>query len=251
MSATAAAREARLELDRLLQTDAAALAARLNAGFADAVERYVALLLEANARLNLTRVVEPVAIAHLHLLDALAALPIIDAAAPRRAVDLGSGGGVPGLVLALARPDVAWALVDSAGKKATLLRSFAEALGLRRVVVLAERAESLGNDHAHRETYDLVTARACAPLPVLVEYAVPLLRRDGRLLAWKGLLADADPEVRRGAAAARSLGGGPPAIVDPGLGALGGHRFVVIHKVRATPAHFPRRPGEPARRPLG
>jgi 16S rRNA (guanine527-N7)-methyltransferase len=251
LSATASARAARLELDRLLQTDASALAARLPAGFADAVERYVALLLDANARLNLTRVVEPVAVARLHLLDALAALPLIDAAAPRRAVDLGSGGGVPGLVLALARPDVAWTLVESAGRKAAVLRSFAEALGLRAVVVIAERAESLGRDPLHRERYDLVTARACAALPVLVEYALPFLRRDGTLLAWKGPLSDADPEMRRGAAAASMVGGGRPTIVDPDLPVLGGHRFVVIPKVRMTPARFPRRPGEPGRRPLG
>ena len=251
MSATASARAARLELDRLLQTDASALAARLPAGFADAVERYVALLLGANARLNLTRVVEPVTVARLHLLDALAALPLIDAARPRRAVDLGSGGGVPGLVLALARPDVAWTLVDSARRKAAILRSFAEALGLREVVVRDERAESLGRDPLHRERYDLVTARACAPLPVLAEYALPLLRRGGTLLAWKGPLTDADPEMRRGATAAGMLGGGRPTIVDPELPVLGGHRCVVIAKERTTPARFPRRPGEPARRPLG
>jgi 16S rRNA (guanine527-N7)-methyltransferase len=251
LSATDAARVARLELDRLLQTDAAALDARLPAGYADAVERYVAMLLDANARLNLTRVVEPAAVARLHLLDALAALPLVDAAAPARAVDLGSGGGVPGLLLALARPDVAWTLVDSARRKAAVVRSFAESLGLRDVVVLAERAESLGRDPVHRERYDLATARACAPLPVLVEYALPFLRRGGRLLAWKGPLTDADPEVRRGAVAADALGGGRPRIVDPGLAALGGHRFVVIPKIRETPARFPRRPGEPARRPLG
>lgn len=251
MSVTDAARGARLELDRLLDTDASALAARLPAGFADAAERYVALLLDANARLNLTRVVEPVAIARLHLLDALAGLPLVDAAAPSRALDLGSGGGVPGLVLALARPTIAWTLVDSATRKAEVLRSFAEALGLREVVVLAERAETLGHDPVHRERYDLVTARACAPLPVLVEYAVPLLGPDGRLLAWKGRLTDDDPEVRRGAAAASQVGGGRPSIVDLGIAVLGGHRFVVVPKLRATPARFPRRPGEPARRPLG
>jgi 16S rRNA (guanine527-N7)-methyltransferase len=85
-------------------------------GFADAAQRYIALLLEANERLNLTRVMEPEAIARLHLLDALAALPLLDAAAPAAAVDLGSGGGVPGIPLALARPDVRWLLVDSIAK---------------------------------------------------------------------------------------------------------------------------------------
>ena len=110
-----------------------------------AVERYVELLLAANARLNLTRIVAPAEVARLHLLDALSALPLLDALAPDRALDLGSGGGVPGLVLALARR-YAWTLVDSVGRKADALRGFVDALGLRNVVVIAERAEVLGRD---------------------------------------------------------------------------------------------------------
>src|SRR5918992_2811617 len=122
------ARAASLELDRLL----AGGPFELPTGFADAVERYVALLLEANRRLNLTRVVEPADVARLHLLDALSALPLIDALPDaRRAVDLGSGGGVPGLVVALARPDQRWLLVDSVRKKADAVREFAAALGIR------------------------------------------------------------------------------------------------------------------------
>lgn len=210
----------------------------------------MALLLEANARLNLTRVTEPGAVARLHLLDALSALPVLDALAPARAVDLGSGGGVPGLVVALARPDIAWTLVDSVGKKCDAMRGFAEALGLRSVTVVADRAESLGRDPRHREGYDLVTARACAALPVLAEYALPLAAVGGALLAWKGPLTAEDDELVQGAAAAALLGGGPPAIHDTGVAALGGHRLVLVPKERATPARYPRRPGEPARRPL-
>ena len=123
------ARAARLAIERLLPADALTLPD----GFADAAERYVGLLLDANRRLNLTRVVEPEAVARLHLLDSLAALPIVDALAPDRAVDLGSGGGVPALVLALARPKIGWTLVDSVGKKADALRSFVAALGLPNV----------------------------------------------------------------------------------------------------------------------
>jgi 16S rRNA (guanine527-N7)-methyltransferase len=241
-----AARAARAHLEALL--DSAALPA-LPPGFADAAERYVALLLAANARLNLTRVVEPQAVARLHLLDALAALPFLDRLAPTTAVDLGSGGGVPGIPLALARPEVRWVLVDSVGKKADALRGFVGALGLRNVEVLAERAEVLGRAPAHRERHDLVTARACAALPVLAELALPLLHTGGTLLAWKGPLTDADDEVRHGRVAAGQLGGGRLEI-QASLPALGGHTFVVVPKVNAAPARFPRRPGEPGRRPL-
>jgi 16S rRNA (guanine527-N7)-methyltransferase len=218
-------------------------------GFADAAEAWVDLLLAANARLNLTRIVEPDAIARLHLLDAVAALPLVDMIAPRRCLDLGSGGGVPGIPLALARPDIAWLLVDSVRKKVDALASFVEALGLPNVVVQAERAEALGRDPAHRERYDLVTARACAALPVVAEYALPLLRRGGTLLAWKGPMP-AD-ELRAGRAAAAELGNAEVDLRDSGVAALGDHRFIIVRKVDATPDRYPRRPGVPAQRPLG
>lgn len=243
---TDAAGAARTALERLLETDAPALRAQLPAGFADAAEAYVRLLLEANARLNLTRVVEPEAVGRLHLLDALAALPMLPRAGS--VVDLGSGGGVPGIVLALARPDLRWTLVDSVGKKADALRSFVAALGLANVEVLAERAEVLGHGPA-RESFDLVAARACASLPVLAEYALPLLRVGGRLLAWKGPISA--EELTAGGAASELLGGGVPEVRPAGIAALGDHRFVVIGKERPTDARWPRRPGEPARRPLG
>jgi 16S rRNA (guanine527-N7)-methyltransferase len=241
LSSADAAHAARLALERLWPTEP----------FFDVLEQYVALLLEANARVNLTRVTEPDAIARLHLLDARAALPLVDALRPTRAVDLGSGGGVPGLALAIARPGIAWTLVDSVGKKAAMLRSFADRLSLENLSVLAERAEMIGRDAAHRERYDLVTARACAPLPVLAELALPLLEPGGQLLAWKGPLREDDPEVRSGNAVSPLLGGGEVRLVDAGHAALGGHRFVTIDKLTPTPPRFPRRPGEPARRPLG
>ena len=247
--AAAAAHDARLALDGLL-TDAPALAAQLPPGYLDRVERFVTLLLEANARINLTRVVVPADVARLHLLDALAALPLLDAASIGPIIDLGSGGGVPAIPLALARPERSWTLVDSVAKKAAALRGMVDALGLRGVQILAERAEAIGRQPRHRERYAVATARAVAPLPVLAELALPLLRVGGTLVAWKGPLVEEDDEVRRGRAAIEQLGGDEPRLVDPGLPALGGHRFVVASKVRSTPARFPRRPGEPTRRPL-
>lgn len=243
------ARRARATFERLLETDAAALTGLLPPGYADAAERFVALLLEANSRLNLTRVVEPDAVARLHLLDAVSALPTIDRLAPDRVLDLGSGGGVPAIPLALARPGVRWALVDSVRKKVDVLAAIVAALGLATVETVAERAELLGRDPAYRERHDLVTARACAALPVLVEYALPLLRVGGTLLAWKGRVAE--EELRAGAAGAAELGGSEPEVVPSGVDDLGEHRFVLVRKERPTPARYPRRPGEPARRPLG
>jgi len=246
--AAADARRAREALEVLL-TDAPQIASELPPGYLDTIERYVALLLEANRRINLTRLTEARDVARLHLLDALAALPLIDELGGP-AIDLGSGGGVPAIPLALARPTTRWTLVDSVGKKAAVLRDIAEKMGLSRVTVVGARAESLGHDPAHRERYGLATARACAPLPVLAELALPLVSVGGSLLAWKGPLSAEDEEWRHGLSAAAQLGGADARIVDPGVPALGGHRFVVVAKRRATRQRFPRRAGEPARRPL-
>lgn len=220
----------------------------LPATFLDDAERFVALLLDANARHNLTRIVAPADVARLHLLDALSALPLIDAARPVTALDLGTGGGVPGLVLALARPEVRWTLVDSERRKVEAVSGFAEAIGLTNVTAVAERAETLGRG-AHRESFDLVTARACAALPVLAEYALPLTRIGGQLLAWKGPMGD--DEASAGAHAASLLGGSPPEVLPSGVATLGDHAFVRVRKVTATPDAYPRRAGVPTRRPLG
>jgi len=245
-----AAAETLAAFDRLL-ADAPSVGGALPPGFRNRLGGFVSLLLAANRRLNLTRVTEPGEVARLHLLDSLAALPIIDDAAPDAVIDLGSGGGLPAIPLAIARPGIHWTLVDSVGRKASALRGFVEALGLPNVAVVAERAEALGRDPRHRERYPMVTARACAPLPVLVELALPLLAADGTLLAWKGPLGEQDEEVQRGRRAIAEVGGGGLRIVSSGLPLLGGHRFVIVPKERPAPPRFPRRAGEPARRPLG
>jgi 16S rRNA (guanine527-N7)-methyltransferase len=248
--AAAAAREVRLALGQLL-ANAPGIAKLLPPTFIDRAEAYVELLLSANQRLNLTRVTTPDDVARLHLLDALAALPLIDQLERASAIDLGSGGGVPGIPLALARPDLRWLLVDSVAKKVAILSDFVDGLGLANVTVIAERAETLGRSSAHRERYDMVAARACAALPVLAELALPLLTIHGTLLAWKGPLTDDAEELRRGRAAVTQLGGGTVRVQPAGPSSLGGHTFVIATKEIATAPRYPRRPGEPGRHPLG
>ena len=227
------------------------LAGRLNTSMLDRLEAYVDLLLAANEHFNLTRVTQPIDVARTHLLDALAALPYLDDIASSRAIDIGSGGGLPAIPIAIARPDLSWLLVESVGKKARALSDFVDELRVPAVQVVAERAETVGRDPGYRETAGLVTARAVAALPVLAELAIPLLAPGGRLLAWKGPLTPHDGELRQGARAAALLGGGPPELLPAGIPQLGGHTFVRVAKRRPTPDHYPRRPGEPARRPLG
>jgi len=193
-----------------------------------------------------TTITDPAAAVDAHVADALVALELAEVRAARRIADLGSGAGFPGLVLAAALPDAAVALVESSSKKCAYLRRAAEAMGLDNVEVVAERAEEW-SDGLRR--CDLVTARAVAPLNVLVEYAAPLLAAGGALVAWKGR-RDAAQEADGDAAAAAT--GLAPAVVRPVMpwnGAQNLHLHLYL-KVGSTPNRYPRRPGMASKRPL-
>ena len=178
--------------------------------------------------------------------DSLSALELGCVTRARRIADLGAGPGFPGLALAVALPAAAVALVESQSRKTQVIERLASAAGLR-VEVLTERAEALAV--ARPGAFDLVTARAVAPLAVLVEYAAPLLAREGCLVAWKGR-RDPDEE-RAGVAAAAHTGLEQASIeaVRPYPAARNRHLHVFV-KVSETPSRFPRRPGMAQKRPL-
>jgi 16S rRNA (guanine527-N7)-methyltransferase len=193
-----------------------------------------------------TTVRDPATALDAHVADALVGLEIDAVGAAGRLADLGSGAGFPGLVLAAARPQAAVTLVEANGRKCAFLEGAVGAMGLENVTVVGERVESW---RAGIGTQDVVTARAVAPLNVLVEYAAPLLREGGTLAVWKGR-RDAGEEAD-GAAAGAVTGLEPGGVlaVHPWDGAehLHLHRYV---KVGATPNRFPRRPGMASKRPL-
>jgi 16S rRNA (guanine527-N7)-methyltransferase len=161
-------------------------------------------------------------------------------------VDIGSGGGLPGLPLKIARPGLRLTLVESDQAKAAFLVRTCATLGLGDVEVLARRAEEVGQDPRFRETFDVAVARALAPMPVLVELCLPLVRAGGRLLAQKTEHEDVDGAAH----AIETLGGALRHVAPaPSKGRRAG-TVVIIDKVRATPAIYPRRPGVPSRKPL-
>jgi 16S rRNA (guanine527-N7)-methyltransferase len=206
-----------------------------------------------NERVNLTRITDPSGIARLHFADSLACLrglPDTARSESLRCVDIGSGAGMPGLALAVACPSWQVTLMDSVSKKTDFLRHVAGALALKAVDVETARAEELGRSPNHRGRYDIAVARAVADLPVLAEYALPLLRVGGRLVALKG--RDAHEEVGRAAGALDKLGGTAVSAEPYELGGGTGTRYVVaVDKVADTPDKYPRRAGIPAKRPLG
>ncbi len=190
MSDANAATRANTELADLISSGAEALAIPLSGANVDRLVGYVRLIERWNATYNLTAIRDPGEMVGRHLLDALAMHRFVDAlaAAGGRLADLGSGAGLPGIPLAIAKPHLQVTLVESNGKKARFLREVVRMLGLANARVAQTRAEALQEPGA----YDAITARALATLPVILELGGHLLKPDGRLLAMKGARPDAE-----------------------------------------------------------
>ena len=163
-----------------------------------------------------------------------------------RLVDVGSGGGLPGLPIKIMRPDLEVTLVEADRSKAAFLVQACASLGLKNVSVVDRRAEEIGHDPRYRETFDVAVARALAPMRVLAELCLPLVAIGGRLLAQKTRAED----VSDAAHAIEILGGALRSVAAAPSGARALGTVVIVDKIRATPAAYPRRPGLPGRRPL-
>lgn len=185
----------------------------------------------------------------LHLADGLSGLEVEELAAAGRIADVGAGAGFPGLALATALPGARVDLIESTARKCEVISRLADAAGLGNARAVAARAEEWAAVEG-AGAYDAVTARALAPLAVLVEYAAPLLREGGILVAWKGA-RDAGEETAAAEAASR-LGMERCEVrrVEPFEGARARHLHV-FRKVAPTPEGFPRRAGAARKRPLG
>jgi 16S rRNA (guanine527-N7)-methyltransferase len=219
-----------------------ALAARagvtLTDGQQDLLARYLDLLLDANRTMNLTRIVDRGSAEVQHVGDALTLLPLLPAGCHRLA-DVGSGGGVPGIPLAIARPDAQVLLIESTKKKAGFLRKAAEQLGLQNVRVTEQRAEDVGAvGSPERESFDVVIARAVGTLDWLAEWCLPLARKGGRVLAMKG--QKVAEELPAAARAIRSLNGGEPVVHKVDLPGAEHHVVVEIPKAGKTDPRYPR-----------
>ena len=252
-----------------LRAGAAALGIDLAPDQLAAFDCYRDTLLAANQRINLTAITDPAAVEMRHFVDSLTCLLAWPTMTDRpiRVIDIGSGAGFPGLPLKLLRPHIGLTLVDSVGKKTAFLADLVRRLDLAATTVLTTRAEDLARQPAHREQYDVALARAVAPAPVLVEYALPFLRVGGRLIAQK-TVAKGPGELVACQRACVLLGGGPPRLRPVTLPspagqapeparhlaavqqALSDRALLVVEKQHPTPDRYPRRPGLPAKRPL-
>ena len=200
-----------------------------------------------------TTVSDPEAALEVHVADSLSGLEVPALASARRLADIGAGAGFPGLVLAIAIPRAQVDLIESAGRKTAVIDRLIQAAQLGNARSITARVEDYARQPAAvgggREAYDAVTARAVGPLALLVEYAAPLLRKDGVLVAWKGA-RDASEE-RAGAAAAEKVGMAVKAVVPVQPYPTSENRHLhVFRKIAPTPPQFPRRAGMARKRPL-
>ena len=187
-----------------------------------------------------------------HLVDSLSCLAATGIRWGSCLIDVGAGGGLPGIPLSVARPDLRVTLLEATEKKVRFLEYVKAELQLGNLEVLHARAEDAGRESRYREAFDLATARALAALPVVLEYCVPLVRTGGKVLAMKGRLQE--EELSQGVAAARELGAQLSETTAVDYRPQIPHkerRLVVFDKVSATPARFPRRVGLAKKRPLG
>ena len=208
----------------------------LDTAAAPQLERYAALLLEKNKVMNLTAITGERDVATLHLLDCAALLAQADMRG-KTVIDVGTGAGFPGMVLAILEPSARFTLLDSLGKRVDFLREVCEQLGLKNVTCVHARAEEFAA--GHRERFDIATSRAVAQLNVLSELTLPLVKVGGLFAAMKSTSTDEEIVAAHGAIA--QLGGQLAGCTDypvPETDVI--HRIVRIEKVRPTPKQFPR-----------
>ena len=233
----------------LAEEAASLLDLRLSAAQIQQFHQLSELLLDWNQRINLTSIQDPAAIAVKHYLDSLTVAKVIPHFDGQRLIDVGAGAGFPGLALAIAFPRLRVTLLDATAKKLRFIDQAGQALGLENIRPLHIRAEDAGRHPGHRGAYDIVTARAVAKMPILMEYTLPLAKRGGQVIAMQG--SRANEETRRAAKAITTLGGEVSAIEEIRLPTLDQPRYlVVIDKIKRTPTRYPRQAGVPTRQPI-
>jgi len=209
---------------------------------------YGNLLLQWNEKINLTAITEPEDVLFKHFYDCILFLKNCTVPQSAQLIDVGTGAGFPGMVLKIVRPDIKVTLLDSLNKRLVFLNEVIATLGLDGIKTVHMRAEEAGKSKAHRESYDIATARAVANLPVLLEYCTPLVKNGGSFVAMKG--PSAEDEADNSKNAVRILGLSQPEIICETLTGNEQRAFVKFKKISQTPPKYPRKPADISKQPL-
>jgi len=200
-------------------------------------------ILEWNEKINVTAIKDKDEFFKKNIEDSLAIKGRPEIENAKKVLDLGTGGGFPGLPLAISYPDKDFILMDAVGKKLKVIDDVASRLGLKNVTTVHSRAE----DYVSRETFDLVVSRAVANMSTLSEYCLPFVKIGGYFVAYK--TKDQKEEVEAAKNAIKLLGGELIELADNGVES-DDHLFAIVKKVSKTPSKYPRKAGTPSKEPL-
>ena len=216
-------------------------------------QEYMERILWWNDKVNLTAIMDPTEFEEKHFMDSLLIGELGEFSGSQKIVDIGTGGGFPGIPLAIAYPSKEFLLVDSLEKRLKIVKEVAEEIGIDNVTVLHSRAEDLGRNKDYRERFDLCVSRAVAHLAVLSEYCLPPVKPGGSFIAYKG--PEAEGEAAASGRAIAVLGGERARVVKSKAASMVSgyeldHLLVVVKKKKKTPAAYPRKAGTPAKTPI-
>lgn len=211
------------------------------------MERFKDMLFLWNKKVNLTRITQTADFVEKHVMDSLMLIKHIDISEGSRVIDVGTGPGIPGFFLKMARPDIKITLLEATRKKADFLYEVVRDFDFQGVEVLNERAESAARKEPYREKFDIAVARAVASLNILSELCMPFIKTGGIFVAMKG--EKSDQEIKEARSSIDILGGKLQEIVEYETGQAA-HKLVIIRKMAPTPEKYPRRPGMPEKKPL-
>ena len=232
----------------ILKEKASAYGIEISDDLGKKLEIYGELLKDWNSKINLTAITDDEGIAVKHFLDCLLVTKSAEFKSGMKVIDVGTGAGFPGLVIAAAYPEVKVTLLDSTGKKLKAVQDMAEKMGVSNAEIVHMRAEDAGKSTDFREQYDFSTARAVAELRVLAEYTLPFVKKGGTFLSLKG--STALEELSAGEKAVHVLGGKIEGVDEFSLPGGDKRAIIKVKKISQTSAKYPRPSAQIAKKPL-
>lgn len=210
---------------------------------------YMSILLEWNKKINITSITDKKDFIIKHFLDSLTCIKTFDFKGTEKIIDIGTGGGFPGVPLKIMMPEIKLTLLDSTQKKVKFLNELVKKLTIENVISIHGRAEDYGNEKSYREKYDIAVSRAVAPMNILLEYCLPFVKKGGIFIAQKS--SEIETELNEAKNSLKRLGGKIEQDIRLELPfSNDGRSIIIIRKTNKTPNNYPRRAGIPQKKPL-